>query len=301
MARINAVAASQFGVVSTRDLRSISVDSAYVYRKVRSGEMVPLLPGTWACGPAAARAGYQQICMSAVLYAGTSSAISHVTAAVRLGVWKRSKRSEIHVSTTRDRRSFGSLPVHLHRTLHLDPDEIVDVDGMPTTSMTRTACDLGTQLTAHQITCVLDEASFLRILDVTAILRRLNRFRGSRGNSIVRRAIELHLGGSAGTRSWSEDIYLEAILASALPEPVVNTRGTIPGFDHEPDFVWHEQRLVIEIDGPGHTKPRRLCLDAAADARLRSAGWRVVRFKASDVRRDPARFVRTTHRLLEGS
>lgn len=298
MARINAVAASQFDVVCTSDLRSIPVDSAYVYRKVQSGEMTPLLPCTWACGPAAVRIGFQQHCMAAVLYTGPTSAISHVTAAVRLGIWKRWRRDEVHVLTTADRRSRSGCAGRIHRTSHLEPSEIISVDGMPTTSVTRTTCDLGSQLTSHQIASALDEASFLQVLDVDAIVARLDQFPRSRGNAVVRRAIELHRGGSAGTRSWSEDVYLDALLAAGIREPTVNTRGTIPGFDHEPDFVWHPQRLVIEIDGPGHSKPQRNGLDAAADARLRAAGWRVVRFDAQAVRRNPARFVARTRQLL---
>lgn len=301
MARINAIAASQFDVVCTNDLRSIPVDSAYVYRRVQRGEMAPLLPGTWACGPSAVHVGYLQHCMSALLYTGPASAISHVTAAVQLGVWKRCRRDEIHVLTTADRRSRAAGPAQIHRTSRLNPDDIITVDGMPTTSMTRTTLDLGSQLTSHQIACALDEASYLQVLDVDVILARLDQCPRSRGYAVVRRAIELHRSGSAGTRSWSEDQYLDALLAAGIHEPAVNTRGTIPGFDHEPDFVWHPQRLVIEIDGPGHSKPHRLRLDAVADSRLRAAGWRVVRFNAGAVCRDPARFVTRTRQLLNAA
>lgn len=299
MAQIFEIAAHQFHVVGTDDLKSIPVDSAFIYRKVRAGEMAPVLARTWVCGPAAARIGYEQICMAGVISSGPVSAISHTTAAVRHGLWRRDGRDEIHVLTTRNCRRTHGWPGQFHRTATLDTSEIVLVHGMPTTSVTRTIFDLGTRLTAHQIAHVLDEAAFLQSLDLSALTRLLMKFPRAKGGAVVRRAIELHLSGSAGSRSWSEDVYLAALVRAGIAEPVVNTRGTIPGFDHEPDFVFHAQRLIIEIDGPGHTKPGRLRLDAAADARLRAAGWRVVRFRAADVRRNPDRFARQTRRLLE--
>jgi very-short-patch-repair endonuclease len=46
------------------------------------------------------------------------------------------------------------------------------------------------------------------------------------------------------------------------------------------DFVSHQLRLVIELDGGQHTESKR---DAGRDRRLNSKGYRVVRFWNSDV------------------
>jgi very-short-patch-repair endonuclease len=52
------------------------------------------------------------------------------------------------------------------------------------------------------------------------------------------------------------------------------------------DFACLERRLIVEVDGEGHSygdQPRR---DAARDALLRSAGFHVIRIAARDVLRD---------------
>ncbi len=45
----------------------------------------------------------------------------------------------------------------------------------------------------------------------------------------------------------------------------------------EVDFYWPDRNLVVEIDGPGHTRPRTEREDAHKDAVLEGAGLRVVR------------------------
>jgi very-short-patch-repair endonuclease len=58
------------------------------------------------------------------------------------------------------------------------------------------------------------------------------------------------------------------------------------------DFACLERRLIIEIDGEGHSfgdQPRR---DAARDALLRREGFRVLRIAARDVLKDMDAVVR---------
>jgi very-short-patch-repair endonuclease len=55
----------------------------------------------------------------------------------------------------------------------------------------------------------------------------------------------------------------------------------------EVDFRWPEQRLVVEVDGPGHQRPRAKRDDAARVRILRAAGYRVLRFTDEDVYERP--------------
>jgi very-short-patch-repair endonuclease len=66
-------------------------------------------------------------------------------------------------------------------------------------------------------------------------------------------------------------------------DPLVNTK--LLGF--EVDFQWPEQRLVVEVDGPGHQRPRAKRDDARRDKRLRAAGITVLRFTDDDVYERP--------------
>jgi very-short-patch-repair endonuclease len=88
--------------------------------------------------------------------------------------------------------------------------------------------------------------------------------------NLARLAAALKAEG-VGTRSVAEDRFLELICD--LPQPRVNTR--IAGI--EVDFAY--DNLVIEIDGPGHDRPRTQREDEARDAVLRSAGYEVMRIR----------------------
>ena len=69
-----------------------------------------------------------------------------------------------------------------------------------------------------------------------------------------------------------------------LPEPLVNTK--LHGI--EVDFHWPAYKLVVEVDGPGHGRPRTKREDERKEATLRAAGYEVVRVSALRAAR-PAR------------
>ncbi len=49
------------------------------------------------------------------------------------------------------------------------------------------------------------------------------------------------------------------------------------------DFVSHTHRLVIEVDGSQHDRPREMARDTARDRWLAGEGYRVLRYWNSDV------------------
>jgi Protein of unknown function (DUF559) len=66
---------------------------------------------------------------------------------------------------------------------------------------------------------------------------------------------------------------------SGLPEPLVNTRVQ----DIEVDFHWPHANLIVEVDGPGHTRPRTKRDDQHRDVTLRAAGHTVLRVLGQDI------------------
>jgi very-short-patch-repair endonuclease len=70
-----------------------------------------------------------------------------------------------------------------------------------------------------------------------------------------------------------------------LPTPEVNT--TIEGY--EVDFVWPEQKLIVETDGWGaHGTRAAFERDRRRDADLLAAGWRVLRISYERLEQEPA-------------
>ena len=53
------------------------------------------------------------------------------------------------------------------------------------------------------------------------------------------------------------------------------------------DFLWKEQRLAVQIDGPG--RPFRNLNEQAADLALEAAGYRVIHLTEKEVNEEPDR------------
>lgn len=55
------------------------------------------------------------------------------------------------------------------------------------------------------------------------------------------------------------------------------------------DFACLQARLIVELDGGGHDREAQATHDAARDAWFTQQGFEVLRFRNSDVRREPDR------------
>jgi very-short-patch-repair endonuclease len=58
------------------------------------------------------------------------------------------------------------------------------------------------------------------------------------------------------------------------------------------DFYCHDQRLVVELDGPVHSEPAQAVHDQNRDTFLRSLGLTVLRFSNEEVVADPENVLR---------
>jgi very-short-patch-repair endonuclease len=68
---------------------------------------------------------------------------------------------------------------------------------------------------------------------------------------------------------------------------------------YECDFVWPEQRLIVETDGAAaHAGERRRVRDLERDAELVAAGWRVIRITYERLVREPERVAEQIARAL---
>jgi very-short-patch-repair endonuclease len=200
----------------------------------------------------------------------------HLAAAKLWEVWRR-KVTGIDVIAPRRRRQRAGIRVHSAR--HLDPRDVTKHDGIPVTTVPRTLVDLSSVLTAPQLANVIHEAAFRNRFDLEATRRAMERANGRHELATLAAALDAHAHGSAGTRSALEDQYLAHVTRAGLPDPHVNTK--VAGI--EVDFHWPERKLCVEIDGPGHERPRTRTEDRARDAALRAAGHEVVRLTGDDL------------------
>jgi hypothetical protein len=97
------------------------------------------------------------------------------------------------------------------------------------------------------------------------------------------------------TRSELEQAFLALCDAHGIPRPLVN--HLVEG--EEVDFVWPEQRLIVETDGRGtHLTHEAFERDRARDARLLVLGYRVLRFTELQVRLDGSSVAQTLRAVL---
>jgi len=120
----------------------------------------------------------------------------------------------------------------------------------------------------------IHEAAYQGRFSLLATNDAIERANGRHNLSRLTRAIEYHLAGSAGTRSRNEVKFLAMLHAAGIPEPRVNMH--VEG--EEVDFHWPDRRLIIEIDGHGHNRPRTRRDDERRDRVLGLRGWVVLRF-----------------------
>jgi very-short-patch-repair endonuclease len=68
---------------------------------------------------------------------------------------------------------------------------------------------------------------------------------------------------------------------------------------YEVDFLWREQRRVIEVDGYAfHSTRQATTRDRRKDDDLEAAGYRVTRFTADQILHDPSDTLERTRRAL---
>ncbi|MGQ2992207.1 endonuclease domain-containing protein [Brevundimonas sp.] len=97
-----------------------------------------------------------------------------------------------------------------------------------------------------------------------------------------------HLGGAVerARRLRREQTYPEKVLWADLRKLKANIRRQSPIGRFIVDFVDHDRRLVIEVDGPHHETSEAVAYDAARTAWLEGQGYRVRRFTTRQVVED---------------
>jgi hypothetical protein len=266
------LAARQHGLVTAAQLAEAGLTSGAVAKRVAAGRLHAKHRGVYAVGHA--RLSQHGRWMAAVLAAGEGAVLSHLAAAKLWEVWRRRIPAGIDVTVPANRRNRAG--VRVHRTRNLDPRDVTTHDGIPVTAVPRLLVDLSSVLTAPQLANVIHEAAFRDRFDLEATRQAAERATGRHTLDTLDAALNAHLSGSAGTRSALEDQFLAQTLANEMPEPLVNTKVA----NVEVDFHWPDRNLCVEIDGPGHRRPRTQAEDRIRDAKLRAAGHDVVRLPA---------------------
>lgn len=262
---ILSIASRQHGIVTRSQLVRAGVPAHAIEYRLGKGRLRALHRGVYRTGPIAAPFSRE---VAAVLACGDRAVLSHCSASALLEIGPAQNGS---VDVTGPRSLRGPRGVRLHRTDHLEPDEVRWKLGIPVTSPARTLLDL-TSIGCRSVEGIVAQAERQGLVtrgDIEAILDRYPRRRGSR------RLRALLAEPPALTRSEAEKRFLELAKKGGLPSPAAN--AMVQGL--EVDFVWEERRLIVEIDGFAfHGSRVAFEQDRDRDSRLAAAGYRVIRF-----------------------
>jgi very-short-patch-repair endonuclease len=250
------IAGRQHGIVTLEQLYRAGVTPDGVRHRVRTRRLFRVYRGVYAVG----RRDLTQegAWMAAVKASGPGAALSHRSAAELWALLKRGG-GPAHVTVPvlggRNRRDG----IRIHRSPSVASASTIR-DGIPVTRPLRTLADLRSMVEPAQLRDAIRAAEIanLPIGDYARLIQR--------------------------TRSELELIFLELIRRHGLPEPEINVR--VERF--LVDFLWREQRLVVEVDGERYHRGEVARLaDLQRDARLGALGFEVLRLGYWEIVNDP--------------
>jgi hypothetical protein len=235
--------------------------------------------------------------LAAVLACGPDAILSHASASALWGFWKADEAA-IHVMAPnrRGRSPAGIVP---HRDDCLPPPDRTEFHRVPCTTVARTLLDLAAILPPWELRRALGEAEVMRIVNHGQLRLQVHRGRGRRGVARLRLLLDEIHPQTKRTRSELERMFLHVCLQLGLPQPEVNISLKVQGRTLKPDFLWREQRLILEADSRQfHDTDVAFVDDRRREQRLQVAGWRVSRFAWEQVEFEPQALAETVRHLL---
>jgi predicted transcriptional regulator of viral defense system len=295
--RICERAASQHATIAVRQIEALGLSASAVRSRVARGRWYVVYPGVITVAPLSLLTLKGRI-MAATLACRPGTAASHRSSSMLFEL-RLAGRRWIDV-TTPGVRGHRRHDIRIHDGLTLTPADITVIDNIPCTTLARTLLDVCEDATRREVERALDVAEQRQRLDMTAIDDVLDRANGRRGAKLLRAVLDEHRVGSTLTRNDLEEAFLAIARAIEHPPDAVNLWIAFPdGGGAEADFVFRQERLIVEVDGRGtHATKRAFQTDRRRDQRLMLLGWRVVRFTWQQVTFEQSDVARTLRGLL---
>jgi hypothetical protein len=227
------------------------------------------------------------LCRAAALLLPPGAALSHRSAAMLHNAFILARDQPVEVTVPGGIRRQAGLAV---TRSPLRPGDLVERGGLPATSPLRTAFDLarGHDLVAAVVG--LDALLYQRVVRPESLRAYIEQHAVWNGAGAARRALAL---ARPFVESVMETRLRLAVVLDDLPEPTVQYEVFDPA--GRPvgrlDLAYPKFRVGLEYDGEHHRERDTFQRDAVRLNRLHLLGWRVLRFTADDVLRNPDRML----------
>ncbi|MDP9398368.1 MAG: hypothetical protein M3P96_11370 [Actinomycetota bacterium] len=186
-------------------------------------------------------------------------------------------------------RAYRGLLVHQCSLAPADRTE----DPPPSTVPARTLLDLARTESFRQSVVAVDSGLHLQLVTQADLLRALEACAGWPGTASARRVVAFADGrAEAPSESLARVMFAEQDLPGAIPQAEIRDAYGLVGYA---DFLFREQRTVVEIDGKvkysadRRDPARALWEEQRREDRLREAGYEVVRLTWADLVHHPER------------
>ncbi len=213
---------------------------------------------------------------------------SHVTAAVVHGIrlpLDLERRMRLDVAVVKPHRAPRDVRVDGHH-LVMRPSLVVVRRGMRVANAVETLCQLATVLDDVDLVVAAETLLPPRRASSVALLEEIGTAFSDEHRPMSRRLARVAARIRIGSRSAEETRFRLLLVASGLPEPLINFLWTGPdGGTTEGDLVYLEERVWIEVEGDQHRTDRKQWRkDVVRYERLTDLEWRVIRVTADDQR-----------------
>lgn len=289
-------ARKQHGLVTSSQLRAAGVTANVTSAWVHSGRLHRIHHGVYAVGHRAL--SREAWLMAAVLAVAPDAAVSHRSAGRLWGLVRdRVDPRQTPVDVIAPRRARRRRGIRVHFAASLPRRDLTRYAGIPVTRPARTLLDIAAVLPTDALRRAVRQAEvdgLARQGDLDAQLARTPpRYPG------VRRLAAIVALGPARTRSELEDRMLALLRRRGFPTPLINARVAGVANTVEVDFLFPDLRLVLETDGDRYHGTRLAREhDAARQADLEAAGYRVVRLNWRQVTAEEEQTVRRLRRIV---
>ncbi len=104
-----------------------------------------------------------------------------------------------------------------------------------------------------------------------------------------------YLINHSSKKSYPEQIFEEALLKNNINGWIYAYRNGI----YEYDFAFPDLKIDVEIDGGTHNSEKVIKIDKRRDMWSESEGWKVLRFKATDVKKDVSQCIERLKQFMQ--
>jgi very-short-patch-repair endonuclease len=203
-------------------------------------------------------------------------------------------------------RKMDGIRLHLVRLPRLE--ETGTFDGIPCTSPARTLVDLAGVVGERTLRSAFERAAAnrRRMLDIPAIERSIDPRR--RGMKVLVKLLDEWRGAApllekrGKLKSPLEAKVLPLLVQRDLPPPLFNAPVQIANGRIEVDFLWPDQRFVLEADSRDfHGTAAAFERDRRRDRELLRAGYSTLRVTSLQAEREPEAIADTVAARLSSS